>query len=291
MIPAYILFLREGLEASMIVSILLAAVQKLGRPRDQVHAIWGGLAVALAVSAVGGVVLFLSLRDYAGTTVQTVVETFAYLIAVVLLTGMTFWMQRHSRTLKQELTAAAAAGGSALAMGLLTFTSVGREALESAVFMLAFAFKSNGWLLLLGALLGAASSIGLAFAIYRMGARMDYRRFFQVMGLLLLIFAAGLLGDFVQNLQTLGWLNIGTTHLWSTAHWLSEDSWLGDVLHSFIGYAESPTVLQALAYCSFLAVAGGYFYRLTRPPHQSAGSAASTSGTVGAGTKSLVANG
>jgi high-affinity iron transporter len=291
MIPAYILFLREGLEASMIVSILLAAVQKLGRPRDEMRAIWGGLAAALVVSAAGGAALFLTLRAYDGTSFQTIVETFAYLIAVVLLTAMTFWMQRHSRTLKQELTARAAAGGSVLAMGLLTFTSVGREALESVVFMLAFAFKSNGWLLLLGAVLGAASAIALAIAIYRMGARMDYRRFFQVMGLLLLIFAAGLLGDFVQNLQALGWLNIGTAHLWSTARWLSEDSWLGDLLHSFIGYAASPTVLQALAYAAFLAVAGGYFYRMTRLPHRPAGSTTPTSGAVGLGAKRPIANG
>ena len=286
MLPAYILFLREGLEASMIVSILLAAVQKLGRPRDQVRAIWGGLALAILVSAAGGAVLFATVREYAGTTFQTVVETFAYLIAVVLLTGMTFWMQHHSRTLKQELTAQVAAGSSAVALGLLTFTSVGREALESAVFMLAFAFKSNGWLLLLGAALGTISAVALAIAIYRMGARMDYRRFFQIMGLLLLLFAAGLLGDAVQNVQELGWLTIGTAHLWSTAQWLSEDSWLGDLLHSFIGYAQSPTVLQALAYVAFLAVAGGFFYRVTRLPRRPAARQAPASGTLGLGANS-----
>ena len=291
MVPAYILFLREGLEASMIVSILLAAVQKLGRPRDEMRAIWGGLTLALVVSAAGGAMLFLTLRQYDGTTFQTIVETFAYLIAVVLLTGMTFWMQRHSRTLKQELTARAAAGGSVLAIGLLTFTSVGRESLESVVFMLAFAFKSNGWLLLLGGVLGAASAIGLAIAIYRLGARMDYRRFFQVMGLLLLLFAAGLLGDFVQNLQALGWVQFGTAHLWSTAQWLNEDSWLGDLLHSFVGYAESPTVLQAFVYVSFLAGAGGYFYRMTRLPTRRTDSAAPKPGTVGLSAKSPVVNG
>lgn len=284
MIPAYILFLREGLEASMIVSILLAAVQQLGRPRAQVRAIWGGMVLAILAAGAGGTILFVTLREYDGTTFQTIVETIAYLVAVVLLTGMTFWMQHHSRTLKRELTARVAAGGSAVALGALTFTSVGREALESAVFMLAFAFKSNGWLLLLGGVLGIASAVLLATAIYRFGRRMDYRRFFQVMGLLLLLFAAGLLGDAIQNLQELGWLTIGTAHLWSTAHILSEESWLGDMLHSFIGYAESPTVLQALAYVAFLALAGGWFYRMTRLPHPPAGSqvpSSSSSGTLG----------
>jgi high-affinity Fe2+/Pb2+ permease len=66
-------------------------------------------------------------------------------------------------------------------------------------------------------------------------------------------------------MQELGWLTVGTTHLWNTASILSEDSWLGDLLHSFIGYAASPTALQAFAYTAFLAAAGGFFYRMTRP--------------------------
>ena len=265
MIPAYILFLREGLEATMIVSILLAALRQLGQPREQVRAVWVGVALAVVAAAGGGAILYVTLRDYVGSTVQTIFETLAYLMAVVLLTAMTFWVQRHSRTLKRELSAkAAATGGSALALGLLAFTTVGREAIESAVFTLAFAFHTNGALLLLGALLGVASALALAVAIYRLGYRLDYRRFFRVMGLLLLLFAAGLLGDAVQNLQALGWLPWGTAHLWNTGRWLSENSPLGDLLHAFVGYAEAPTPLQVTAYLAFLALAGGYFARLTR---------------------------
>jgi high-affinity iron transporter len=281
MLPAFVLFLREGLEASMIVSILLAALAQVGRPRALVRAVWLGVALALAASALGGTILYLTLRDYAGSTFQTVFETATFLIAVVILTTMTFWMQRHSRTLKREITAqAAATGGSAVAIGVLSFTTVGREALESAVFTLAFAFKENGWLLVLGALLGVAASLALAVAIYRLGYRLDYRRFFRIMGLLLLLFAAGLLGDAVQNLQALGWLPIGTAHLWNTAGWLSEDSALGDLLHAFIGYAESPTLLQMLAYLGFLAIAGTYFARLTRNTRRPAPQVAPTSSGV-----------
>lgn len=265
MLPAFVLFLREGLEASMIVSILLAALAQVGRPPALVRAVWTGVAGALAAAALGGTILYLTLREYDGSTFQTIFETATFLIAVVILTTMTFWMQRHSRTLKHEITArTAATGGSALAVFLLAFITVGREALESAVFTLAFAFKENGALLVLGALLGVAASLALAVAIYRLGYRLDFRRFFRVMGLLLLLFAAGLLGDAIQNLQALGWLPIGMTHLWNTAGWLSEDSALGDLLHAFIGYAQSPTLLQMLIYVGFLAVAGTYFARLTR---------------------------
>lgn len=265
MIPAYVLFLREGLEASMIVSILLAALRQMGKPRGQVRAVWTGVVLALVAAAGGGAILYATIREYSGSTLQTIFETGAYLVAVILLTSMTFWVQRHSRTLKHELTSrAAAAEGSTIALGLLAFTTVGREAIESAVFTLAFAFKEDGALLLLGAFLGVLTSLALAVGIYRLGYRLDYRRFFRVMGLLLLLFAAGLLGDAVQNMQALGWLPIGTFHLWNTSQWLSEASPLGDLLHAFLGYAESPTVLQALAYVTFLAIAGTVFARMTR---------------------------
>jgi high-affinity iron transporter len=173
-------------------------------------------------------------------------------------------MQRHSRTLKREITARATAAGSGFALGLLAFTTVGREAVESAFFTLAFAFQTNGVLLLLGAALGILAAIALCFLIYRMGYGLDYRLFFRVMGIVLLFFAAGLLGNAVQNMQELGWLPFGTTTLWNTSHILSEENPVGDLLHGFLGYAQAPSLLQAIAYSGFLIIAGGFFWRLTR---------------------------
>jgi high-affinity iron transporter len=265
MLPAFVLLLREGLEASLVVSILLAALRQLGQ-RQQARAVWIGVGLAGLGSLIGGAVIFFTVREYADTTFEVVFETVTYIVAVVILTATTFWMQRHSRTLKKEITEKASMAGSGFALGLLAFTSVGREGLESAVFMLAFAFQANAALLLLGAALGAAASIALCYAIYRLGYRLDFRLFFRVMGVLLLIFAAGLLSDAVQNAQELGWITFGGAHLWSTAHILREDSVLGDILHAFIGYAESPTALQVTLYAIYLAVFGGYFWRLTRKP-------------------------
>jgi high-affinity iron transporter len=84
------------------------------------------------------------------------------------------------------------------------------------------------------------------------------------MGILLLVFAAGLLADAVQNLQELGWVAFGTNQLWSTAQFLSEDSTVGDILHTFLGYADASTLLQTFFYLAFLAVAGTLFWRMTR---------------------------
>ncbi|MBF6592168.1 MAG: FTR1 family protein [Ktedonobacterales bacterium] len=265
MIPTFVLFLREGLEASLIISILFAALRQLGQTR-QMRAVWTGVGLAIAGSLVGGAVIYFTVRTYADTRFQMVFETGTFLAAVVLLTGMTFWVQRHSRTLKREIVAKASTAGSGFAMGLLAFSTVGREGLESAVFTLAFAFQTNGILLILGGLLGITASIGLCVLIYRLGYRLDYRIFFRVMGILLLVFAAGLLGNAIQNMQALGWVSFGTTHLWNTGRLLSEDSPLGDLLHAFLGYAESPTALQATLYVLYLLVAGTIFGRMTRRP-------------------------
>jgi high-affinity iron transporter len=265
MIATFVLFLREGLEASLVVSILFAALRQLDQ-MGKARAIWIGVGLALLGSLLGGLALYVFVHEYADTTFQTIFETITYLVAVVLLTTMTYWMQIHSRSMKREITARASAAGSAFALGLLAFTSVGREGLESAFFTLAFAFQTNAVLLLSGALLGMLSAIGLCVLIYKLGYRLDYRIFFRVMGILLLIFAAGLLSDAVQNMQHLGWLTIGTVPLWSTAHILSEDSVLGDLLHGLIGYAEAPTILQGLFYTTYLLIAGGIFAWMTRKP-------------------------
>ena len=265
MIAAFILFLREGLEASLIVSILLAALRQLGQTH-QARAVWTGVLLAVLGSFLGGVVIYVTVRAYDGSTFQTVFETITYLFAVVLLTTMTFWMQKNSRNLKKDITAKASMAGSGFALGLLAFTTVGREGLETAVFMLAFAFQTNWQLLLLGALLGLLASTGLCIFIYRLGYKLDYRIFFRVMGILLLIFAAGLLGNAVQNMQQLGWLPFGTTTLWSTARYLSESSTLGDILHTFLGYAEAPTILQGLLYAAYLIIIGSIFTWTTRKP-------------------------
>ncbi|HEX6110273.1 MAG TPA: FTR1 family protein [Ktedonobacteraceae bacterium] len=276
MIATFVLFLREGLEASLIVSILFAALRQLDQ-MGKARAVWIGVGLAVLGSLLGGLALYVFVHEYANTTFQTIFETITYLVAVVLLTTMTFWMQKHSRSMKREITAKAGAAGSGFALGLLAFTTVGREGLESAFFTLAFAFQTNAVLLLTGALLGMLSAVGLCVLIYKLGYRLDYRIFFRIMGILLLFFAAGLLSDAVQNMQQLGWLSLGTAPLWNTSHILSENSVPGDLLHGIIGYAEAPTILQGLFYITYLLIAGGIFAWMTRKPSKGKPATSSTS--------------
>jgi high-affinity iron transporter len=178
-------------------------------------------------------------------------------VAATVLTYMTFWMRKHARSLSKELRARAEAaldGRARWGLGLLAFQAVGREGLETVVFTLAIIFSTSTAGALSGAVIGLAGSLGIAFVIYRLGHKLNLARFFTVIGVLLMVFAAGLLADAVENLQQLGWLPVLAAPMWHSAGLLSEDSALGDVLHSFFGYSDAPTPLQVLIYAGYLAV-------------------------------------
>jgi high-affinity iron transporter len=263
----FVLYLREGIEASLIVSILLAALRQLGQSH-QARAVWAGVGLAVLGSLLGGVIVFATVREFTGPF-EAVFEGLTLLAAVVVLTSVTFWMQTHSRTLKREITARATSAGSGFALALLGFTTVGRESVETTVFTLALAFQTQGaLLLLLGAVLGLGAAIGLSVLIYRVGYRLDYRIFFRVMGILLIVFAAGLLSSGIHELQEAGWLPLLTAHIWSFEGHpvLGVNAPLGAMLHALLGYTDELSWLQALAYILYLAIAGMAFYRLTRKP-------------------------
>lgn len=257
----------------MIVAILLSYLDRIGQRRHFKDVLFGVVA-AMAVVTIGGVAAFTFIDQYAGSSVQTYFETATYLIAATALTYMTFWMQRHSRTLKTDLERRsddALSGKARAGLGVLSFQAVSREGLETMVFTLAIIFASRkqaatpdqGKLLLFGALLGLAVALCIAFAIYKLGARINLGRFFLVLGIMLMIFAAGLLADAVENLQQLGWLPFGTHVLWNSSATLSEGSNIGDLLHSLFGYADEPTVLQFIVWAAYLALASTALIRLS----------------------------
>ena len=257
MLAALVIFLREGVEASMIIAILLAYLNRVGR-RDHFRDIFAGVGAALVLATAGGVLAYETIRSYNGSRVQTIFETVTYLLAVAVLTYMTFWMRRHARSISSELRArtdAALDSRARWGLGLLAFQAVGREGLETVIFTLAIVFSASAAGALSGAVIGLACSLGIAFMIYKAGHKMNLGRFFTVIGVLLMVFAAGLLADSIQNMQELGWLPVLTTPLWHSARLLSEDSAIGDVLHSFFGYSDAPTPLQLVAYVAYLAVA------------------------------------
>jgi high-affinity iron transporter len=251
-----VIFLREGVEASMIVAILLAYLNRLGK-REHFRDVFIGVGAALLLATTAGVVVYTTVRSYDGTRAQTIFETFTYLLAAAVLTYMTFWMRNHARSLSKELRARAEAaldGKARWGLGLLAFQAVGREGLETVVFTLAILFSTSPAGAISGAALGLAGSLVIAFVIYRLGHKLNLGRFFTVIGVLLMVFAAGLLADAVENLQQLGWLPVLDGAMWHSGRLLSESSAFGDVLHSFFGYSDAPTPLQLVVYVGYLAV-------------------------------------
>ena len=261
MIPTFVIFLREGVEASMIIAILLSYLGRIGQ-RRHFRDVFVGVAFAFVLILVGGIAAFLLISRYQGSSVQMYFETITYVVAAAVMTGMTVWMHQHARTMSADLQArsdTALTNGNRVGLGLLAFQSVGREGLETMVFTLAIIFAStrqaatplHGNLLLVGAGLGLAVSLALAFAIYRLGAKVNLKLFFRGLGILLTFFAAGLLVDAVQNLQQMGWLTLGTHVLWHTTG-LSESSNVGDALHSLLGYSDHPTLLQGAVWVLYV---------------------------------------
>jgi high-affinity iron transporter len=257
MLATFVIFLREGVEASMIVAILLAYLNRIGR-REHFRDVFIGVGAALLLATAGGAVAYETIRSYDGSRTQAIFETGTYLVAATVLTYMTFWMRNHARSLSKELRARAEAaldGRARWGLGLLAFQAVGREGLETVVFTLAIIFSTSTGGALLGASIGLACALGIAFVIYRLGHRLNLGRFFTIIGVLLMVFAAGLVADSVENLQQLGWLPLLDAPMWHSARLLSEDSAFGDVLHSFFGYSDAPTLLQLLVYVAYVAIA------------------------------------
>lgn len=262
MLAAFLIFFREALEASMICSIMLAYLRQIGR-RDRFRDVWVGVGAAIVVALVGGVIVFQTLRNYDGSALQTQIESITYFIACGVLTYMTFWMKRQGRNMKQELHAkmqAAMTTGSMLAIALIAFVTVGREGLETVVFMIAIAFRVGALWLSIGAVVGVAAGLVLSYFIYVLGRRINLKSFFDVMGTLLMLFAAGLLADGIEGFQSLGWLPAQHA-LWNTTGWLSQDSTFGDIMHSFFGYADQPSSLQLVLYLFYIGLVLWMFWR------------------------------
>jgi high-affinity iron transporter len=271
MVATFVIFLREGIEASMIVAILLAYLDRIGE-RAHFRDVFIGVAAALGLMLVGGVSAYLTIKTYAGSRTQTIFETVTYLVAAVVLTYMTFWMRDHSMTLSEDLrvrTSRALDGRARWGLGLLAFQAVGREGLETMVFTLAIVFASSAHGVIIGGIIGLGVSLGIAHLMYRVGKHIDIGLFFKVLGALLLVFAAGILVDAVQNLQELGWVPWLTHQMWSTSGTVRQSSAVGDIFHAFFGYSDHPTVLQGAVYVLYLVGAVGAFFGLRRaiPEH------------------------
>ncbi len=257
MLASFLLSLREGLEAALIIGIVLGALRKLDR-QDLTSTVWWGVSSASALSLLAALALYSVGASLEGAAEQ-IFEGVAMFLAAGVLTWMIFWMSRQSRTIKGELEAGvrhAVTRAGVRALFLLAFLAVLREGVELALFLTATAFASSALQTLIGALLGLAGAILLGGMIFAASLRLDLRRFFQVTGVLLILFAAGLVAHGVHEFNEVGWIPAVVEHVWDTNFLLDENGVLGQLVKALFGYNGNPSLTEVLAYLTYFVGIG-----------------------------------
>jgi high-affinity iron transporter len=259
---AFLITLREGLEAALIVAIVLAYLRQLGR-QDQFAVAAGGAVAGVAVSVAAGAILYVAIGGLEGRA-EHLTEAFIALAAVAVLTWMIFWMRGQARSLGGELRSQvdqAIAGGSVLGLTSIVFIGVVREGLETALFLIAVIFDSGALNTAIGALAGLAVASVLGYAFYRGGQLINLRLFFQVTGGLIIIVAAGLLGKGIFQLQAEGVFNSLWWPVWDLTNVDAlNHSTFAQFLRGLFGWNPEPSIEQIIAYVGYVVVASWFFF-------------------------------
>jgi high-affinity iron transporter len=277
LLPAYLLSLREGLEAALIIGIVIGALTRIRRS-DLAPAMWLGVVSALVVSILTALLLTtfgLSLEDEA----EALFEGITMFIAAGILTWMIFWMSKQARFLKGELESGvnkAVATTGKRAVFWLAFVAVVREGIELAIFITAAFFAGNSSQLtsnivqtLAGTILGLGTAALLGWTLFATTVRLDLRKFFQVTGILLILFAAGLVAHGVHEFNEVGIIPSIVDPIWNLNHLINEDSLLGQLLETLFGYNGNPSLTEMIAYFTYLIVVSILWRRSNTAPVKS----------------------
>ena len=262
MLAAALITFREGLEAALIVGVVLAVLRRVGRPEWRT-AVWWGVATAVALSLVAGLALYAVGAKMEGRA-EEVFEGAAMLLAAAFLTWMIFWMQTQGRQIRERLeddTRQALGTGRRGSLFGLAFFAVGREGVETVLFLSAVAFADSGAVALAGGLVGLAVAVAVGWLLFAASTRLDVRRFFQVTGLLLVVVAAGLVAHGVHELQEARLLLVVVEHVWDINPVLDEGSGAGSLLKALFGYNGNPSLIEVVSYVAFYGIVGALLWR------------------------------
>jgi len=254
MLANYLIGLREGLEASLVVSILATFLVKSGH-RDRLKLVWVGVGAAIGVAAAGWALLqFITALTARSFTTQETIGGVMSILAVAFVTWMIFWMRKASRSIAKELRERM---GQALEVGpravvVLAFLAVFREGIETAFIVYASAATATTAVPFIGVLLGLATSVALGFAIYRGAVRINLGVFFKWTGALLILVAAGIFAYGFHDLQEANILPGLQTLAFDISHVIAPDSWYGVLLKGIFNFNPTPTVIEAAAWVLYL---------------------------------------
>jgi len=252
-LSTFVIALREGLEAALIVGILVAYLVRSER-RHLLKPLWIGVATAIAASLALGAILSFTSAELTSRGEELFAGLTSF-IAVGLVTWMVFWMKRTARTLRDQLHGkvdSAITGGS-ISLALVAFFAVVREGLETALFIYTN-FKTVGAAssATVGLVLGLALAVALGYLIYNRSVKIDLSKFFTITGVALIIVAAGVLSYGIHEFQELGFLPGPDTFIWDVTPWIAKESILGSVLGGTIGFDTTTSFLQFFAWAGYL---------------------------------------
>lgn len=266
MLPTFVIGLREGLEAALIVGIIAGFLGAQGR-RDALRQVGLGVGAAVVICLVVGVVLEVVTAELPQAA-QEGLETVIGLLAVAMVTYMILWMRRHARGMRAELesaTAGALARGSTGALVAMAFLAVLREGFETVVFLLA-AFQASTSPLLAGggALIGILVAVALGYGIYRGGVRLNLARFFTVTGAVLVVVAAGLLMTAAHTAHEAGWLDVGQDRALDLSWFVRPGTPISSLVTGMLGIQPFPTVVEVVVWVLYAVPLLAYVLMPTR---------------------------
>lgn len=263
--------LREGVEAALIVSIILAYLAKTGN-RRHFPKIFVGAGAAIVLSAILGIALYATVGSF-DEPYEQLFEGATMILAAAVVTWMLFWMRRQSASVKGELQGAvdrALDNGSASALALLAFVAVIREGLETALFLVgqATAAEAGAMWVLVGAVAGLALAVLIGVGFYQGSRRINLSTFFRWTGVALVFIAAGLLGRAVHEFVEIGLIGIGTQPLFDVSAILPHDgNIVGEALRALFGYTSTPEAITFVVWLTYVIVVLSFYLRpIRRPP-------------------------
>lgn len=255
MFASFLLALREGIEAALIVGIVFGILKKMEKPQLK-GMVWRGVAAALAFSILLAIILNVVGAEFEGKAEQ-IFEGFAMLSAAALLTWAIFWMRHQSVNMEKDLeqdVRAAANSSSGGVLFALVFLAVAREGLELAIFLLAARLTSTSLLTYLGATIGLLLAAGLGWLLFNSTRRLNLRQFFRITNFLLIFFAAGMVGYGVHEFNEAGWIPSIVDHFYDINFVLNENSTFGLLVKALFGYNGNPSLSESIAYIGYLLV-------------------------------------
>ncbi|PKN88137.1 MAG: iron permease [Chloroflexi bacterium HGW-Chloroflexi-8] len=261
MLPSYLLALREGLEAALIIGIVLSVLRKMDHQILN-SAVWIGVINAIVISVLAALSLNWIGAEFEGRGEQ-LFEGITMFFAAGILTWMVFWMRNQSILMKQKIESSVRQATEVQrqkALFLLAFLAVVREGIELALFLLAIRGTTNPFQEYLGAGLGITSAALIGWAVFATTRKLSLTRFFQGTNVLLALFAAGLVGLGIHEFNELSWIPSIVENVWNFNSMLPDQSTVGQLLKALVGYNSSPSLSQVIGYFGYFLILALLFW-------------------------------